>query len=163
MQTTAIFALLFFLSSLCCQAQGHVKKERRMEERGISSFVELFTKLEHDWAIAIQKQDKATLDKLLAPEFLVRRAADAEHTILRSDWLEKVVPAYKIDSFRQSGMAVRVFPGDIALVSFVQSQQATLGGVNESGQFLVVDVWVGNRERRQWEAAQRYWAPVPQQ
>ena len=122
--------------------------------------MELFTKLERDWTVAIQNHDQAALDKLLAPEFIVRNAGDAAHIIDRSQWLQQIAPSYKISSFSQSGMTVRVFPGDIALVSFVQSQKATVNNSDENGRFFIVDVWTANRSQNQWQAAQRYWAPI---
>ena len=155
-------ALLMVIAiSVSSYAQTTRRKEKRESgEGGARSFVQLFTRLERDWTTAIQKHDTAALDKLLAPEFIVRTTADPERVINRSDWLEKIVPTYKIDSFSQSGMTVRVFHGDIALVSFVQSQKATVNNSHENGKFLVVDVWIANRASSQWQPAQRYWAAI---
>jgi hypothetical protein len=159
MQRIALFVLLAFFCTSFTQGHGQHSKERRTPERGIASFMELFANLERQCATAIQKQDKAALDQLLASEFIFRNANDADHVMQRSDWLDVALPTYKLGSFNQSGVAVRVFPGDIALVSFVQSQEAEVGNKKESGKFLVVDVWIANREIRQWQLAQRYWAP----
>jgi hypothetical protein len=50
-------------------------------------------------------------------------------------------------------MTVRVFLGNIALFSFVQSQNAAVNKADENGRFLVVGVWVAYRERHQWQVA----------
>ena len=156
------FTLLLVIAiSLSGFAQKKKGKQHESTEGGVRSFMQLFTNLERDWTTAMQKHDTAALDKLLAPEFIVRTAEHPEHVIDRSEWLEKIVPAYKIESFSQRDMAMRVCPGDIALVSFVQSNKATVKNSDKHGRFLIVDVWVANRSRNQGQAAQRYWAPVP--
>jgi hypothetical protein len=154
-------ALLLMISiSVSGFAQERRGRRHASSEKNVHAFMEVFTNLERDWTTAIQKHDASALDKLLAPEFIVRNSVDPEHVMNRSEWLEKIVPTSKIESFSQSDLAVRVFPGDIALVSFVQSNKATVKNSDENGRFLIVDVWVANPSQNQWQAAQRYWAPI---
>jgi hypothetical protein len=158
-----IALLLIVAMSVSGFTQNKKGKKHDSTERGVRSFMEVFANLERDWTTAIQKHDVPTLDKMLALDFIVRNAVDPEHVMNRSDWLEKIAPSYKIESFSQSGMTVRVFPGDVALVSFVQWQTATVDKAEESGRFLVIDIWVADHVQQRWQLAQRYWAATPKQ
>lgn len=160
MQRTMVWMLLLFLSCTCVHAQRHREKQRKAGEESNTTFMKVFAKLERDWATAIQKHDQAALDALLAPEFVYRNGDHAEHVTARSEWLQNDLPNYTVTKYNQALMAVRVFPGDVAVVSFVQSQEGAAGDSKEDGRFLVVHVWVANRERRQWQLAQSYWAPI---
>lgn len=146
--TILVLLQLFFpLSALRWQ-----QKEHRTPERGISSFIELYTKLERDIASAVQKHNTASLDRLLAPEFVLRSGEDPEHTVHRSEWLRNPAVQPPPAPFWLSSMAVRVFPGDVALVSFIAAAGKRKTGV------LVIDVWIADRARKRWQLAQRYWA-----
>jgi hypothetical protein len=157
-----IALLLIIAISISGFAQKKRSKNHEPTEGGVRSFMQLFTNLERDSTTALQKHDTAALDKLLAPEFIVRTALHPEQVIDRPEWMEKIAPTYKIDSFSQSGMRVRVFPGDDALVSFVQLQTARVDKAEENGRFLVIDIWVADHVQQRWRLAQRYWAATPE-
>ena len=59
--------------------------------------MELFTKLERDLVLAAQKKDQTALDALIAPEFSERTATHPEHPVARAEWMEKTLPAYRLD------------------------------------------------------------------
>ena len=121
------------------------------------SFTELFTKLERDWLEAVQRKDAVRLDEMLAPEFVQRTSADPEHPVLRADWMQNVLTKYDIRSFSYRAMAIRAFLG-VAIVSFVQTQQAVIDGKKRDGDYFVVDLWVANHGK--WQVAARYLSPV---
>ena len=141
--------------------QKHRKEEPTPEaERPASeahSFMELFTKLERDWILAVQHKDKAALDNILAPEFIVRSSADPEHPVLRTDWMQEALSKWEIRSYSHHAMAIRAFAAD-AIVSFLQTQEATIDGKDRSGDYFIVDLWVVNHGN--WQVAARYLAPV---
>lgn len=158
--------LLTLVFSLClaghCAAQAN-----RMHERGMSemerpasdarSFLELFTKLERDWIQAAQRRDEAALDSILAPEFTVLSPESPESPLPRADWIQRALTGYEIHSYGHRGMVIRAFLG-VAVVSFVQSQEATFNGEDCSGDYLIVDVWEAKHNK--WQASARYIAPV---
>jgi hypothetical protein len=136
-------------------AQESVQKEESVSEA--RSFEALFTRLERDWIAAIQKKDKNALDAVLAPEFTLRSSEDPENPLDRDAWIQRALTSYEIRSFSHRAMAIRAFLR-VAIVSFVQSQQVTMGGKDRSGDYLVVDLWEVNHEK--WQVSARYIAPV---
>jgi hypothetical protein len=121
------------------------------------SFVELFTKLERDWIQAVQEKDQTALDAILAPEFMLRSSEEPENPQLRADWIDRALHRYQIRTFSHRALAMRAFLG-VAIVSFVQSQQATIDGKDYSGDYFIVDLWEVNHG--QWQVSARYVAPV---
>ena len=157
---------LLFASILCLclpsQAQRKHKAETSTPEsersaQNAHSFMEMFSKLERDWMLAVQKKDKSALDALLAPEFLERRSTDPGHDVPRADWMQDALNNYKLDSFSARDMVIRAFLG-VAVVSFVESQQATIKGKESSGDRFIVDVWETNHGK--WQPAARFVAPM---
>lgn len=121
------------------------------------SFLELFTKLETAWMNAAQKKDRGALEAMLAPEFLVRSSMDPEHPISREDWIQNALTVGEVQSYSFHAMSIRAFIG-VAVVSFVESQQATIEGRIGSGDQLIVDIWETNHGK--WQPAVRFVAPV---
>lgn len=163
MRRTTVFTLLLssYLATQCV-AQGVHKHERQAPETErhdpeARSFMELFTKLEHDCIQAVQKKDKTALDAILAPEFMFRTSENPENSLSRVDWIQQVLTSNEIRSINHHAMVIRAFLG-VAVVSFVQSQQATIDGKDRSGDYLIVDVWEVNHDK--WQMSARYLAPV---
>ena len=121
------------------------------------SFMELFTKLERDLEVAAQAKSQGALAALVAPEFIERSAARPELPVPRSEWMGKVLPAYRLDPVGIRSMVIRAFLGN-AIVSFVQKQAA--GGPREAGtrEYFIVDLWVVNQGK--WQLASRFVSPV---
>jgi len=160
----SVLITLVFSSCLAdpCAAQvnrmpepGRSEKERPASDA--RSFLELFTKLERDWIQAAQRRDEAALNSILAPEFTVLSAESPETPLPRADWIQRALTGYDIHSYSHRGMVIRAFLG-VAVVSFVQSQEATFNGRDCSGDYLVVDLWEANHNK--WQASARYIAPV---
>jgi len=156
--------LLTSILCLCLSSQAQrkhkseaVTPEAERSAKNAHSFMEMFSKLERDWMLAVQKKDKAALDALLAPEFIERRATDPGHDVRRADWIEDALNNYKLDSFGAQDMVIRAFLGE-AVVSFVQARKATAAGADRSGNFFIVDLWVVNHGN--WQVAARYASPM---
>ncbi len=145
-----------------CAAQVVHEQERETPEKerpasDAHSFMELFTKLERDWTQAVQKKDKTALDAILAPEFMLRTSENPENPLPRAEWIQHALTSYDIRSFSRRAIAIRAFMG-VAVVSFVESQQATIDGKDCSGDYFIVDLWEVNHGR--WQMSARYVAPV---
>ena len=119
--------------------------------------MELFAKLERDWTQAVQKKDKAALDAILAPEFTLRTSENPENLTPRTVWIQNVLTSYDVRSSSQRSMVIRAFLG-VAVVSFVQSEQATVNGKDRSGDYFIVDLWKANHDK--WKVAARYMSPA---
>jgi Domain of unknown function (DUF4440) len=145
--------------SLCAQRK-HTEPETPEAERSAAnahSFMELFTKLERDWMDAVRKKDREALEEMLAPEFMLRTSADPQHPVARAEWIQNALTKYEIHSYTQHDFVIRAFLG-VAVVSFVQSQQATVNGRKQNGDYLIVDIWETNHGK--WQPATRFQAAM---
>jgi hypothetical protein len=135
------------------EKKEHKTPEAQRPASDAHSFIELFTKLERDWMLAVEHKDRAALESLLAPEFNERTASDPEHPVSRAAWIDRAVADFDLRSFNIRYLAIRSFL-DNAVISFEENQQVTVGGVDRSGRYFVVEVWVSKGDR--WQAASRF-------
>jgi Domain of unknown function (DUF4440) len=153
--------LLLTLATPCtAQSANQRRRETTQSEKPASdarSFMELFTNLERDWIQAVQRKDEATLESILAPEFMLRSSEEAENPQFRAAWIHQALNSYHIRTYDHRAMVIRAFLG-VAVVSFVQRQQATMDGKDCSGDYLIVDLWESNHNK--WQVSARYMAPI---
>ena len=109
----------------------------------------LLRQLSQEWSRAIERKDRATLERLLAPEFTLQAPGEAER-IGREEWLGNVV-SMDWSGFRFENLVVNVY-GDRAIVtSILYFRVGPLPITWASG---LVDVWT--RRSGQWQATHRY-------
>ena len=116
-------------------------------------------RLNHEWIEAIGQRDAATLDRIIADDFIIAgwlpdgQLADKQFYI--EDCLKPVnfeQPSYNFDRWK-----VRTH-GDVALVNCVFECHALVAGQPWGGVFLFTDVWVtGNG---QWQVVTRHSSAV---
>ena len=92
------------------------------------------------WMQAWRAGDRATLERLLDPEFALVVSARPADRIDRAAWLHTALGGYACESFRYDAMQVRDL-GDVVVVSSLATQRATAFGVDRSGTFFLTDVW----------------------
>ncbi len=117
------------------------------------SFMELFTKLERDWMLAVQRKDQVALESILAPEFMERTAADPQHPIPRADWIKNAIIDYNLQSFEIQDVSIRSFL-DNAVISFEERLHNTKSGRDDSSRYFIVELWIVNHGR--WQVARRF-------
>jgi len=118
--------------------------------------VTIFTGLEKQMLLAVQKKDKAAVTALLTDDFEIEMP-DAD-PLAGEDWIDSVmVPDFSLKSFVVRQMSVADL-GDVAVVKYDRLQQATFKTKNLNGESFVVDVWKKNGDS--WKLANRYVAPV---
>ena len=118
--------------------------------------VTLFTRLESQLLQAVQRKDQAALEGMLGDDFEIAMP-DAD-PLAGEDWVDTVIAKdFLLKSFfiRQMSVADQ---GDSAVVKYQRVQQASWKGMNESGEFFVVDLWKKNADV--WQLANRYVAKV---
>ena len=109
----------------------------------------LLRQLSQEWSRAIEQKDRATLERLLAPEFSLQAPGEAER-IGREEWLGNAI-SMDWSHFRFENLVVNV-DGDRALVtSILYFRVGPLPITWDSG---VMDVWT--RRSGQWQATHRY-------
>jgi uncharacterized protein (TIGR02246 family) len=109
---------------------------------------QVITKMEREWAEALVKADVATLDRMMADDWLM------------TTWDGQTVPkAQSIEEFKSGvskltaadidNLKVRVF-GDTAVATIGQTEKGTYKGKDSSGRYLYTDVWV--KRNGKWQA-----------
>lgn len=114
--------------------------------------VETITTLEQSWARALIDQDTASLNQLLAPEFVLIVSASPQRPLSRSAWFASL-PAYQTRSLQICGLQVHIVD-NVAIASFVAQLEASYKGEDRSGAFFITDVWVERAGR--WQVVARY-------
>jgi|SRR5215203_2670501 len=106
------------------------------------------------WMAAWIANDRAALERILAPEFALVVSAQPEARVDRAAWLRTAGTEYRCDAFRYEGMQLRDF-GDVVVVSSLATQRATAFGRDRSGTFFLTDIWRAG-ENGAWQVIARY-------
>jgi|SRR5208282_3852161 hypothetical protein len=160
-QAVVLLIALLVVTSLRAQTRHDSDSTKPEAERPASdahSFMELFSKLERDVALAAQKQDRDFLDLTVAPEFVERDATDPDHLIPRTDWIPNSLRDYNLDPLSIHSLVIRAFLGT-AIVSFAQRPKASQAADHSANYYFVVDVWAPNHGK--WQLTSRFLSPVP--
>jgi ketosteroid isomerase-like protein len=122
--------------------------------------VSIFSDLERQLLLAVQKKDEKALDALLADDCSIEMP-DAD-SLSGEDWTASVLDkSFALKSFQVRQVSA-IEQGDVVVVKFDRVQQATLEGKDASGEFFVVDLW--KKAGGSWKLSNRYVAkvgPVP--
>ncbi len=103
-------------------------------------------------------RDTKTMERLVSSEYTLRVADDPERTVPRSQWGQPS-SKYKVESFEERYHAARKFADNLAAISLILTQKASLDGRDRSGDFYLVDIWKKNNGD-QWQLIARYSCPV---
>ena len=105
------------------------------------------------WMQAWKDRDRATLERLLAEDFVLVLSTSTERSVGRARWLEMALGGYKCESFEYKSQHVRLL-GATAIVASVYTQKASVAGEDRSGDFFLTDVWQQRGGR--WQVVARY-------
>jgi ketosteroid isomerase-like protein len=103
------------------------------------------TKLEEQWVAAIVAKDAATIERLLADDFV---GTTNDRRYIKRDAIEDVQEGTH-EVLRLDDVQIRVF-GNTAIVDVDQTEKSRHGDDDFSGSYLFTNVWV-NRDG-QWQA-----------
>jgi len=125
-----------------------------------SDVVASIRELQQAWMEAWIARDRATLERMLAPEFALVVSARPEARVDRAAWLRTAGTEYVCESFRYDGMQLRDL-GEIVVASSLATQRATAFGQDRSGTFFLTDIWRRGSDG-EWQVIARYsWYPEP--
>jgi len=131
----------------------------KTKSKGKASVEQALMQMERDWSEAGPKKDAATLDKILADDWV---AQTSDGTQTKAEALAELKSLdYKLDSVTQVGdMNVRIF-GDIAVVTGRQDEKSSNKGKDTSGRYIWTDVFVKRQGR--WQAVASQWGLMAKQ
>jgi hypothetical protein len=125
-----------------------------MPELSRPAVVAEITVLQEAWMRAWIANDRAVLERTLAPEFALVVSARPEARVDRAAWLRTAGGDYTCESFRYDAMQVRDF-GEVIAVSSLATQRATAFGEDRSGTFFLTDIWRPGVDGA-WQVIARY-------
>jgi ketosteroid isomerase-like protein len=108
--------------------------------------------LQKEWMAAWGRRDRAALDAILAPEFILTSSTSVE-PVSRERWLERATAEGGSDPFHYEDFHITVI-GDKAIVRSLAIQTVTVHEVDAAEAMLVTDVWVRRGDR--WRIASRH-------
>jgi ketosteroid isomerase-like protein len=98
------------------------------------------TQLEKDWVAAIEKKDTATLDRILAQDFV--GTSSTAHTYRKEDAIADIRDSrYVVDKMDLDEISVNVY-GDTAVCFSSQEEKSKYEGKDTSGHYHFTDTWV---------------------
>ena len=138
------------LASSCGQADSGVGRgtgaKSGIDEREIK-------RLQQEWMDAWVRQDRATIERILAPDYSLTVSSMPSRPFTREQWIA-MLPRYTAKGFRYHDMTVRLF-GDVAVVSSIgRGIGAQVDGKDRSFPFFLTDVWT--RRDGRWQVSARY-------
>jgi ketosteroid isomerase-like protein len=107
---------------------------------------EVITGLENEWVKAIVSKDAATIDRLIADDF-IGTTNDVQYG--KTDAIEDVKTGTH-ESLDLSNITVHVYGPDTAVATMDQNEKSKHGTEDFSGHYLFTDVWV--KRDGQWRA-----------
>ena len=147
---------LLTLAVLLAVAQEPVKPPLRSRIKTATRQATLFTNLETQMLLAVQKKDQTALAAMLTDDFAVEMP-NADR-MAGEDWVNSVMAKdFALEKFGVHQMSV-IDLGNAAVVKYERLQQATQQGANENGQFFVIDLW--RKDGDKWKMANRYVSKV---
>lgn len=116
--------------------------------------------LTHEWIDAINTKDRAKLDRLMAPDFVLS-GWDGSWQVERARWLDNLFHVIDIQDYSHSGISAQVY-GDVAAVTSNWYWRG-VRGTDEKKPFeergYVVDVW--RRDGKAWRVVSRKTVILP--
>jgi ketosteroid isomerase-like protein len=106
---------------------------------------QVITRLEHEWVTAILAKDTATIDRLLAADFV---GTTNDQKYFKDDAIKDVQTGTH-DSLELNDIDVRVF-GNTAIATMSQDEKSKHGDEDFSGKYLFTNVWI--KTDGQWRA-----------
>jgi ketosteroid isomerase-like protein len=132
-------------------ALGQMGGKHEKTEGGKAGIEQVLMQMERDGNEATVKKDAATLDKLLADDWLYQ---GTDGTETKAEALADLKSEdQKIDSITLGDMKVRVF-GNTAIVTGSEDEKSSYKGKDTSGRYLWMDVFVKRMGRWQDAASQ---------
>jgi|SRR5262245_19167545 len=114
-----------------------------------------FQALETKVSGALQAKNRTALDEILAKDFAYSLFLEgrAPEVLNRNEALQFAGSLYELSGFEIRHVGVRVF-GSLAVVALQPASRGSVGTVERSGEFAIVDIWT--KIDGAWRLSSRY-------
>ena len=108
------------------------------------------------WQLAIEARDPEGAARFLSDDYALVILQPEPAVVRRDEWL-RLLPDYVVTGYSVEARVVET-DGDLCTVFHRVDQTALVTGVERSGIFILVDVWV--READEWRVWRRHSTPL---
>jgi len=156
----SVIAAGFLVSSISATAQEPNRPTRQLPAPTDVDprLTELLQRLEQNLTDAILHKDAEGLERLVGPQYSVRVADVPQGSMPRAIWLDNALHRLKPESVELQYYTARKLAANMAVVSLIHKQRASIEGRDFSGEFYLVDLW--QRNAGNWQIVARYSSPV---
>jgi hypothetical protein len=154
MRKTFLLTLLLSMWALMCDTSASASDSSVGRVPTVTRMVQVFSQLEGDLVISVEKRDSQVVSKLLSDDFEMRIGSMPGNPVPRAAWIRQSFAEPKSSSAMEQ-MAVHDL-GKIALVSYLWKVRVSKAAPVHD--IFVVDVW--RQEANDWKLAIRYADPA---
>lgn len=134
-----ILLVLVTASVAVPQTKGKRSSRNRQNKPSVANIEQSLKDLELQWNEAFKNRDGDALDRILDDQFIF--TDDDGQVLNKSQYVDSVMRAIKIESYKLDDVTVRVF-GDTGVVVGRWSGKFTVDGKDSSGEFRYTDTFV---------------------
>jgi ketosteroid isomerase-like protein len=109
--------------------------------------------LQEQWMQAWIDQDLESIERILAPEFMLVVSSMPDKPVTRAQWIA-MLPRYTARSFDYDNMLVRLFGQTAVTSSLGTAGGAQVDGADRSQTFFLTDVW--RKRGGHWQVVSRH-------
>jgi ketosteroid isomerase-like protein len=114
--------------------------------------------LEREWAAAIQRQDAAALDRLIADDFFITSEVSGGQIFDKRLYIQDCLHPVKVGSCSYDRLMVRIY-GDTAIANVLFRFRVWIDASELSGTLNVTGVWI--KKEDVWQVVARHSSPLP--
>jgi hypothetical protein len=107
---------------------------------------------------AMLRHDKAKLEELIGPDYVLRGWDGTAPDTPRAAWLDNLFNHLKIDRWEQTAISARVY-GDVGVVTSMYSWAGTFRDKPFDSKGFLTDVWL--RRNKRWQVVSRTSGHMP--
>ena len=148
-----IIQTLVLVLAACIGMQAQAKKATAPEAMGAR-----LESLTREWADAMLHHDKAKLENLMAPEYVLRFWDGNAPDVARAAWLDNLMNHMKVDRWEQKSVSAHVY-GNTGIVTSKYSWAGTMRDTAFDSKGYITDVWI-LRDKR-WQVVSRTSGAIP--
>ena len=138
--TVGSLAAMSCLAAACAHGGAMTSKAASAPRGRVEQTI---ARVEREWTDAIARKDVATIDRIVADDFVATQS-NGQRLTKAAHIAEVKGGIYDVSSVRLDDVGVRVL-GDVAIVTYTQVEKSRYQGRDNSGRYLYTDVFAKRR------------------
>ena len=154
---TILSGLLFLLFAVNIASSQIAASQKEKEVVPDKQSAEL-ERISRDWMDAMVHHDKAKLESLMAPEYVLRNWDNSNQFMARAKWLDVLFNHLKIDKWEQKMITAHVY-GNVGVVTSKYTWAGSIDGKAFDSKGYISDVF--SRSPNGWQVVSRTSGGIP--